>query len=282
MEQKEIAILLATYNGETYLGEQIESLLTQTNHDWHLYIHDDGSTDNTTTVAETYRQRYPDSITILDYPSQGGAGRNFISMLENVDAPYYMFCDQDDVWLPDKVEVSMQAMEQQEASHKDKPVIICTDLQLTDAELNVTSESRNQFSHLYPQYIKVFDDCAPTAGVTGCTMLFNHAVKSNCLRPLPKNTLHDCWVLLCTLKWGGVMHYIDQPTVCYRQHGNNTLGASVDTRKVNLRYRITHLRRIFNNHYRQYRLLCRLGYGSPLKYIRQVLKYKKRIKRGQY
>jgi len=282
MDKKEIAILMATYNGEKYLGEQIDSILSQTYHKWHLYIHDDGSTDNTISIAEDYQRRNTDRITLLHYPPQGGAGKNFISMMERVDAEYYMFCDQDDVWLPEKVNISVTAMIQQESAHIGKPIIVCTDLYLTDKDLNITFQSRNRFSSLYPQYIKTFDDCAPTAGVTGCTMLFNNTAKKCYSYTLPADTLHDCWLLLCTLKNGGVLHYIDKPLVYYRQHGNNTLGASVNTMNIGIAYRATHLRRIFRNHYKQYLLLRRLNYGSCFKYVRHVLKYRKRISQGFY
>lgn len=282
MKATKIAILLATYNGEKYLKEQIESILSQTNQEWHLYIHDDGSKDKTANISMIYQQHHPEKITLFDYPPQGNAGSNFISMMEMVDAHYYMFCDQDDVWMPDKIETTIKAMDLHETIHIGKPVIICTDLFLTDKDLNITCPSRNRFSFLYPQYIKTFDDCAPTAGVTGCTMMFNKASKDCCIHPLPPNTLHDCWLLLCTLKKGGFLHYIDKPTVYYRQHNNNTLGAKVDTRMIGFIYRFTHMRDIFRNHYKQFMLLHMLGYGSIFKYIRHVLKYRNRISKGQY
>jgi glycosyltransferase involved in cell wall biosynthesis len=96
-----IAILMATYNGEKYLGEQIDSLLAQTNMDWQLYIHDDGSTDNTQAILQEYAQKHS-NIHILEYESQRGAMKNFLSLLQRVEADYYMFCDQDDVWLKQK------------------------------------------------------------------------------------------------------------------------------------------------------------------------------------
>jgi rhamnosyltransferase len=97
-----IAILLATYNGGQYLMEQLDSLLQQTCQEWTLYIHDDGSTDNTYDILREYSQKHS-NIYVLEYESQRGAMGNFLSLLQRVEADYYMFCDQDDVWLKQKV-----------------------------------------------------------------------------------------------------------------------------------------------------------------------------------
>ena len=91
---------MATYNGKKFLGEQIDSILSQSSRLWHLYIHDDGSTDGTVELLNDYANKYPEQITIMNYPSQGGALQNFTSLLEQVEADHYMFSDPDDVWNP--------------------------------------------------------------------------------------------------------------------------------------------------------------------------------------
>ena len=88
MKEQTIAILMATYNGERFLREQLDSIMVQTCHDWHLYVHDDGSTDATMDILKDYAGRFPQQISLLDYASQGGACRNFLSMMERVDAIY--------------------------------------------------------------------------------------------------------------------------------------------------------------------------------------------------
>ena len=88
MKDATIAILMATYNGERYLAEQIDSLMAQTYQDWHLYVHDDGSQDGTVDILNSFASAHPDKITLLDYPKAGGACKNFMSMLERVEAPY--------------------------------------------------------------------------------------------------------------------------------------------------------------------------------------------------
>ena len=136
-----IAILMATYNGAKYLREQIDSILSQTSGLWHLYIHDDGSKDGTIEILNDYATRCAETVTVLDYPSQGGALQNFMSLLEKVEADYYMFSDQDDVWYPTKVEKSYLAMKEQEALHPDKPIIVHSDVRVVDSQLNVLHPS---------------------------------------------------------------------------------------------------------------------------------------------
>ena len=137
MKQKTTAILLATYNGEKFLREQLDSLLQQTYSDWTLYIHDDGSTDSTKEIIKEYEQKY-ENITMLRYPSQKGAKNNFMSLLERVEANYYLFCDQDDVWRKDKVEKEMARMMVLEKDFPGKPVLVFSDLYVVDINLNIT------------------------------------------------------------------------------------------------------------------------------------------------
>ena len=281
-KDKERAILMATYNGEKFLAEQIDSLLQQTYQVWHLYIHDDGSKDNTVSIIKDYITSYPDKITLLEYETQGGACMNFLSLLERVEAPYYMFCDQDDVWLPDKIELSMQAMETIRQRHIQCPIIIFTDMFVVDENLSIIHNSYWKYSKIYPQYIRSFNDCAATAAVSGCTMLFNHQAKECCAPAGPKVFMHDCWVCICTLKKNGILHYIEKPLNYYRQHGGNCMGAGENTSKMGLYYRITHIRSRYIRNKAQLSMLNLLGYGSVFKYILYKIKYQQRIKSGRY
>ena len=107
---EEIAILLAACNGERYLAEQLDSLLDQSFTDWRLYIHDDGSKDGTNTILKAYAGKYPNRIRLIQAPPTGGAKDNFLFLLRTVDAPYIMFCDQDDVWMREKIEKTYRRM----------------------------------------------------------------------------------------------------------------------------------------------------------------------------
>lgn len=277
-----IAILLATYNGAKYLKEQLDTLVSQSYQKWHLFVHDDGSTDETPTILRFYAQQY-DNISILEYDSQKGPANNFLSLLQRVDAEYYMFCDQDDVWLNNKIETSILKMKELEAQAPSVPIVICSDLHIVDKELNITSQSYWEHAGIYPQFIKSFDECAASSVATGCTMLFNYAAKQATLLPAKHAAMHDSWVTLCTLKNKGVLHAIDQQLILYRQHGTNSLGATdTGVNNFTIFYRFTHFKQMFRQNKDHFLMLRSLGYGSVFKYIKYKIIYKSRIHKTMY
>lgn len=269
-----IAILLATYNGAQYIGEQLDSLLSQTFTDWHLYIHDDGSTDETVAIIKTYISEHPQKITLLDYPSQGGACRNFFSLLEAVDAPYYMFCDQDDVWLPDKIEKTFLRMKTLEQQRPAVPLLVHTDLMLTDARLNVIDSSFIRNQHIKLTAIRTFEDYAATNTVTGCTTLFNQQAKACIRRPYDKAIMHDAWLCLSVVVEGGIVDFIDEPLVKYRQHGSNTLG-STDMSRQTLLHKIRNVRQMVADNIRHYREMNAVSPISIWSFIHAKNRYRR-------
>lgn len=227
-----IAILLATYNGAKYIREQLESLFQQSCSDFHLYVRDDGSSDDTMKIVGQFHEMYPDRVTILkDSQKHRGAAKSFMYLLENVDSEYYMFCDQDDIWLPEKIEKTFAQMKDIEAESVRKgtaakkiPILVATDLGVVDEQLNLISPSFNKDLKIdvfrkHPELICV------RHVVTGCTMMFNRATKQASLPMSPRATMHDEWVALCVHFKGGVISIIDDSPILYRQHTSNTLGA---------------------------------------------------------
>ena len=104
-----VEILLASYNGEAYIREQIDSILAQSDKRWHLTVSDDGSTDGTAKIIDEYVARYPERI--VRYRSGirfGNARDHFFHLMKMCDAPYMFFCDQDDVWYPQKIQIMME------------------------------------------------------------------------------------------------------------------------------------------------------------------------------
>lgn len=275
MEQinNHIAILMATYNGERYLSEQILSILTQTCQDWHLYIHDDGSTDHTVDMIKEFVSNYPNKITLLDYPSQGGACYNFMSMLEHIDAPYYMFCDQDDVWLSEKIETEYLKIQEIEKKQPKTPIIINTDLTVVDKNLKCINPSFWEFSGINTLFLKDYDDYAANNAVTGCTMLFNKAAKRAIKHPYKEALMHDSWITLSVAAAKGIVYYIPQQLVLYRQHGHNTLGVR-NIKELTWKYRLMNIVFILRKNQAHYRQMNAVYPISLVNYIITKIRYK--------
>lgn len=278
MEKKSIAILLATYNGVQYLREQIESLYAQTFTDWTIYVHDDGSTDGTQRILEEYEAK-KDNFVVLRYPSQKGASNNFFSLLSNVAADYYFFSDQDDVWMPSKIEKCMIEMRRVENLHYDTPTIVCCDARVTDIQLNVTSHSLWQQAGTHPEFLLSFDESAATPFVTGCTMLLNKKAKESILWDKTHYaTMHDAFITLCVLKARGVVSPLYESLIYYRQHGDNTLGAYSSV-KSGILYKLSHLKSVLRTDWALLRMLHALDYGSVFKFLKYKRLYKQKVSR---
>lgn len=274
MEKVHTAILMATYNGGKHLREQIGSILSQTDKDWTLYVHDDGSSDNTKEILQEYASAYH-NIQLLEYAPTGGACANFLSMVQRVDADYYFFSDQDDVWHADKVRLTREEMLRQEAANPGKPIVIHTDLYVTDERLTVINDSFMRYAGIHPEFLTTFDECV-IPFVTGCTMMFNSAARRATQLPTADAVMHDSWITLSTISKGGFVSVLHQPLVYYRQHGTNSVGAR-DVKKVTIGYRLKHLQNIWHLNKRIYHMLESLGYGSALKYIYYKYRYSRKV-----
>lgn len=219
-----IAILMATYNGGKYICQQIDSILSQTCKDWELYIHDDGSADNTIAAVESYVEKYPDKIHLIDGKSTGGAKYNFFYMFGQVEAPYYMTCDQDDVWLEKKIELTYDNMLTIE-DKADIPCLVYTELRVVDSELNTIADTMSEYQSL-DCHKRTINQFILQNSVTGCTMMVNRALRDMMLRitDIDNTIMHDWWAALVAAQFGQTA-FIDEPTILYRQHGDNSLGA---------------------------------------------------------
>lgn len=228
-----IDVLLATYNGEKYLPELLESLESQTYRDWRLIIRDDGSTDGTPLLIGEWAKKYPEKVCILrNGRTRLGPCASFGALLEASQAPYFMFCDQDDVWLPRKVELLLQSVQTGESCHgSSAPILAHSDLVVVDETLNTLASSFWQQQGITPALSRAGLSnprhrlrVVLKNPVTGCALMGNAALRK-AATPIPKQAImHDWWVALVAV-FTGQLVAIDAATVLYRQHGNNTLGA---------------------------------------------------------
>ena len=221
-----VDILLATYNGAAFLEAQLDSILAQTHENWALVIRDDGSTDKTPEIIEAFRARHPEKVVILeDEAGNLGLVQNFSRLMEHAGTGYVAFCDQDDVWKPEKLELSLQKMRALEAEHgPDKPLLVFTDLTVVDEDLRIIHPSYWRYQGVWPERCNSLGRVLFQNVVTGCTALMNRPLVEKSM-PIPGGAVvHDWWVALVAAAFGAA-GFIVQPTVLYRQHGKNILGA---------------------------------------------------------
>lgn len=226
MSSQTVDILLATYNGGTFLPEQIESIFSQTFTNWRIIARDDGSTDETVQVLREYATRYPGRINVVVNPEKAlRAKDNFARLMEYATAPYIMFCDQDDVWLPDKIEVSLKRIvELEKVFGQGKPLLLHTDLKVVNSKLEPIGDSFWKYQNLQPEHSKCWRNLLVQNTVTGCTTLFNRSL-ARLAHPIPPRAImHDWWLALVASLFGRV-EYLNQQTVLYRQHSSNDTGA---------------------------------------------------------
>lgn len=225
---EKVDILLATYNGEKYLSQQLDSLLAQTYTNFRLIISDDMSTDSTTEILKEYVQK-DKRIIVYTHDKNLGVVSNFEFLLTKVESKYYMFCDQDDIWNEDKIDKTMKKLQESNAD------LVFTDLEVVDDELKTIHNSYWELKGLKEKIEKYnsFNALYLNNYVTGCTML----AKSETIKqviPLPKNSkyvLHDYWLALMVSQ-NGKIEFLNEPTIKYRQHTNNKVGSKTKSESL--------------------------------------------------
>jgi glycosyltransferase involved in cell wall biosynthesis len=220
-----IEILLATYNGERYLAEQLDSILAQTHQNWHILARDDGSSDDTVAILSAYKTSLGEKLTIFE-DARGNLGSvgNFSCLMENSTAPFAAFCDQDDVWLPEKLAVGLQAvLELEKRWGAETPCLSFSDLEIVDQCLKQTAASFWAHEKIYPERANELSRVLTHNAVTGCTAVINRSLVERAA-PIPKGAVvHDWWVAMTAAAFGHVMS-VPQTTVKYRQHNGNEIG----------------------------------------------------------
>jgi glycosyltransferase involved in cell wall biosynthesis len=234
-----IAVLLSTYNGEKFLGEQLNSLLAQSHKNFILVVRDDGSRDRTVSILESYADDHPERIHLLSRDGVNmGASAGFAFLVDYVlknkellglKSTYMMFCDQDDTWFPEKIEKLLAAMLATEADNDSTlPIVVHSDLLVVSEQNTAIAKSLISYQGLEIER-NSFPNLVISNLVTGCTALINEPLAEKAL-PIPeKAIMHDWWLALVAAAFGKLV-YLDIPLVHYRQHGNNAIGAKEFTK----------------------------------------------------
>ena len=222
-----VDILLATYNGARYLAPQLDSLLAQTHSHFRLLVSDDGSRDDTLAILHRYQSAFGGRMVLLPAQRSGGVLSNFGRLMqasaEDGVASHIAFCDQDDVWLPEKTArllAAVQGMENLRGTAV--PCLAHSDLTVVDRDLQVLSPSFAAYQRIAPPDIHRLTLLSVNQ-VTGCATLINRALLQLALPLPPQAVMHDWWLAL--LAGSGARQWVAQPLILYRQHGRNQLGA---------------------------------------------------------
>lgn len=239
--KKTIEVLLASYNGEKYISQQLDSILDQTVEGIRILASDDGSADGTPDILRRYARKYPGQVILLDgngaarrdvRQSSRCAGRpagipaparNFFRLMAHADADYILLSDQDDVWLPEKVERLMERIRGIEDESGVIPALVFSDMEVVDEDLNRISPSFFSYAHCDPNRLTLSEILTENP-VTGGALMMNHALLQ-LVRVMPEACcMHDWWIALAAVCFGRIA-CVREVLYLYRQHGNNSLGA---------------------------------------------------------
>ena len=233
-----VDIVMATYNGEKYIREQIESILSQTYKDTRILIHDDGSNDHTIDIINKLIYEHPRKIVLINdnFVCRSAEG-NFMHAMKQSDAEYIMFSDQDDVWLPHKIQICLTKMKEiEDRIGKDKPILVFGSYQPVDEELGPLEGNRNNRQEA--AYKTEFSNLLVQNYVNGCLSMINRSL-ANKMGDYDKAILmHDWWAALIAVG-GGEIYHIDNIMMLYRQHNQNAVGA-VNVKSI--QYRVKKIR----------------------------------------
>lgn len=219
-----VDVILATYNGEKFLSQQLESLLNQTYQDFRILIRDDGSTDSTIDIIKEFTKRYPEKITeVVDDKKCGSSVRNFFELLGHTKSDYVMFCDQDDYWLPNKIEVSVNSIQSAENKYGiDTALLAYGNYDVVDEKLQNIPIDRSTLQ-LDVDNISLSKLLVQNY-VTGCLIIINKNLAGLLGCYDEGIIMHDWWAALVASAMGKIVH-IPETLMLYRQHTDNVVGA---------------------------------------------------------
>jgi glycosyltransferase involved in cell wall biosynthesis len=222
---------MATFNGEKFLTEQLDSLQAQAATSWRLYVSDDGSTDATLDIIQRYQSKWSADKIQYRLGPQKGFAQNFLSLAcdPDIKADYFAFCDQDDVWLPEKLSVAIEHIARESSTGQ---------LYAYGGRTTYTDENLKQ-TGMSPLFVfpRTFRNALIQSIAGGNTMVFNQATKTLLEKvgmvPTPS---HDWWLYQLVTGAGGVMYYDPKPYIFYRQHDRSLVGSNTSLKSLLIRF----------------------------------------------
>ena len=218
-EAPRIAILLCTHQGGAFLAEQLDSIQKQSYQNWVVHASDDGSTDETLSILESYQRRWPKGRLNLYSGPQNGFAANFLSLTcrREIDAHFFAYSDQDDIWDINKLDMAIRWLK---SLPLENAAVYCNRTRLVDSK-NIEIG----FSPLFTKPPSFTNALIQNIG-GGNTMVFNNAARELVCEvgstvPIVS---HDWWLYILVTGCGGVVHYDPSPTLRYRQHTRNAVG----------------------------------------------------------
>jgi glycosyltransferase involved in cell wall biosynthesis len=242
MAKPNVEIIMATYNGEKYLGEQLDSIRNQTFADWNLYVFDDGSTDSTVKILETYSRNDPRIHYRANPRPFGNARDNFMAAISKSDADYLFLADQDDYWLPEKMANSLNAIQEIEKDHGGPgyPALVFSDVIVADEHLNQKSETFLQSKHVGKEDLNIETLLDIPVGL-GCTMCMNKSLSTIATNGIDSARIigHDWWFVLAATATG-TLFLADKPLMLYRRH-EGTVSMTAKSEKLSFKDSVNNL-----------------------------------------
>lgn len=222
---EKIDILLACYNGEKYIEQQIYSILTQTHANWELIIHDDGSDDRTVEIVKTFCQSDPRIRLVEDKIILKNAAKNFLHLLSYSTSSYACFCDQDDIWFENKLSSLYASIKD---SNSVLPTVVFSNAYVWTSDEGIRGMATMVFPHNLEELLYL------NCGIQGASSIFNLSMINIMRRQYKHIAMHDHLLTLAGAALGEIK-YISKPLMLYRQHDKNVTGKTDTTFKDKIR-----------------------------------------------
>ncbi len=215
-------VILAVRNGQNYLAAMLDSLLGQTSSDFNVIARDNGSNDDTLGILESYKPKFDDRLRVIEGEPTGSATSNFALLMQETKADYVLWADHDDIWKPDKVEITLRSLKEAEAKYgKSTPIYFFTDVVVVNRDLEVISQSYWKWKRLNPIMAAELSQSLICCPILGMSSGINRALL-DLSNPVPEGVLGHDWLAQILAAAMGKVIYDPAATALYRVHGGNS------------------------------------------------------------